>query len=153
MADVRKNDPCPCGSGKKYKQCCYWKNYKLVEPEKTPTEFTRKDGIKSVIYMASIDSFPMHNENGLKPNIPPEQMIDLILDEIYKILQMEQVGATRDLIDLVIREMDIVPNFTYRQICERLDADGRFEHWVYNICSLKGTDPGDLMWEQLEREK
>ncbi len=23
-----RNDPCPCGSGKKYKDCCYWKDHK-----------------------------------------------------------------------------------------------------------------------------
>jgi len=23
---VARNDPCPCGSGKKYKQCCMWKD-------------------------------------------------------------------------------------------------------------------------------
>ena len=23
-----RNDPCPCGSGKKYKDCCYWKNHR-----------------------------------------------------------------------------------------------------------------------------
>lgn len=22
MAKIQRNDPCPCGSGKKYKQCC-----------------------------------------------------------------------------------------------------------------------------------
>ena len=25
---VGRNDPCPCGSGKKYKDCCYWKDHK-----------------------------------------------------------------------------------------------------------------------------
>lgn len=25
---VGRNDPCPCGSGKKYKDCCYWKDNK-----------------------------------------------------------------------------------------------------------------------------
>ncbi len=25
---VGRNDPCPCGSGKKYKNCCYWKDHK-----------------------------------------------------------------------------------------------------------------------------
>ncbi len=24
---VGRNDPCPCGSGKKYKDCCYWKDH------------------------------------------------------------------------------------------------------------------------------
>ena len=23
---VGRNDPCPCGSGKKYKQCCGWQD-------------------------------------------------------------------------------------------------------------------------------
>ena len=33
MADVRRNDPCPCGSGRKYKHCC-WEHGEpnLVEP-------------------------------------------------------------------------------------------------------------------------
>ena len=25
FANVGRNDPCPCGSGKKYKKCCYLK--------------------------------------------------------------------------------------------------------------------------------
>ncbi len=25
---IGRNDPCPCGSGKKYKDCCYWKDHK-----------------------------------------------------------------------------------------------------------------------------
>lgn len=27
-AKVGRNDPCPCGSGKKYKDCCYWRDHK-----------------------------------------------------------------------------------------------------------------------------
>lgn len=26
--EVGRNDPCPCGSGKKYKNCCYWNDHK-----------------------------------------------------------------------------------------------------------------------------
>ena len=26
MSDLGRNDPCPCGSGKKYKQCCLGKD-------------------------------------------------------------------------------------------------------------------------------
>ncbi|HJN73109.1 MAG TPA: preprotein translocase subunit SecA [Myxococcota bacterium] len=35
QAGLRRNDPCPCGSGKKHKNCCYkagWKPPALVEP-------------------------------------------------------------------------------------------------------------------------
>ena len=27
-AKIGRNDPCPCGSGKKYKDCCYWNDNK-----------------------------------------------------------------------------------------------------------------------------
>ncbi len=30
---VSRNQPCPCGSGKKYKKCCYHKDFKYVEDE------------------------------------------------------------------------------------------------------------------------
>jgi uncharacterized protein YecA (UPF0149 family) len=25
IGKVRRNDPCPCGSGKKFKRCCLWR--------------------------------------------------------------------------------------------------------------------------------
>ncbi|MDE6868825.1 MAG: SEC-C domain-containing protein [Clostridia bacterium] len=28
QAKAGRNDPCPCGSGKKYKDCCYWNDHK-----------------------------------------------------------------------------------------------------------------------------
>ncbi len=28
---VRRNDPCPCGSGRKYKKCCFGKSSQLSE--------------------------------------------------------------------------------------------------------------------------
>ena len=38
---VGRNDPCPCGSGKKYKHCCYAKDsvkHEAPEPEEVVTE-------------------------------------------------------------------------------------------------------------------
>ncbi|MEC8423727.1 MAG: SEC-C metal-binding domain-containing protein, partial [Myxococcota bacterium] len=29
---VKRNDPCPCGSGQKFKKCCF----KVVDPESQP---------------------------------------------------------------------------------------------------------------------
>ncbi len=38
-----RNDPCPCGSGKKYKKCC-WKNEPIERgPEPTPETSSWKD--------------------------------------------------------------------------------------------------------------
>ncbi|MEL6346766.1 MAG: preprotein translocase subunit SecA [Myxococcota bacterium] len=32
---LRRNDPCPCGSGKKFKKCCYQKSSKAASPQPT----------------------------------------------------------------------------------------------------------------------
>jgi hypothetical protein len=149
MAKIHRNDPCPCGSGKKYKHCCYLRNYRQAQPQKIKADFTLDDGSKTTIPIASMDSIPLHNASGLSSDIAPEQMMDLCLDEIYKILQQEKVGMMRDLVDQVIKEMDIVPTFTYRQFGERMTQDGRFENHLMQSCSLKGTDPIELMVEKL----
>ena len=31
MSDIGRNDPCPCGSGKKYKKCCGLKEIKATK--------------------------------------------------------------------------------------------------------------------------
>jgi hypothetical protein len=148
MKNVRRNEPCPCGSGKKYKHCCYSKNFTEVNPNKKNAYFTAENGSKISHKITSIDSIPSHNKNGLTPNITSHQMMDLCLDEIYKILQTENVGMVHDLVDKIILDMDIVPTFTYREIAERMGYDGRFEVFQSQICSLKGTDPISLMSEK-----
>ncbi|MFQ5750840.1 MAG: SEC-C metal-binding domain-containing protein [bacterium] len=82
MGRTRRNDPCPCGSGKKYKHCCYQKNYIEVTPEKKTAYFTLDDGSKISQSITSLDAMPTHNKNGLTPNITSAQMMDMCLDEI-----------------------------------------------------------------------
>jgi len=153
LANIKRNDPCPCGSGKKYKNCCFKKNFIEVKPEKINAHFTLADGSKITRKIRSIDAMPTHNKNGLTPAITPEQMMDLCLDEIYKILVDEKVGMTPDLADKVILEMDLVPTFTYRQLSERMMNDGRFVVVHQQICGLKGSDPVELMVDKLENYK
>jgi hypothetical protein len=149
MNAVRRNDPCPCGSGKKYKNCCYRKNYAEAAAGKKTVHFTQPDGITSPAQITALDAIPTHNKNGLRPEITPEQMMDLCIDEIHKILATERVGMTKDLVDAVLHEMDIVPTFTYRQIAERMEKDGRFSVFEAQICSLAGTDPVALIEQNL----
>jgi hypothetical protein len=80
-----------------------------------------------------------------------EQMMDLCLDEIYKIVVSEKVGMLVDLVDKVVKEMDIVPLFTYRNISKRMKNDGRFEIFQSQIFSLKGTDPVKLIEKKLRQ--
>ncbi len=151
MTKVRRNDACPCGSGRKYKNCCFDKDYLKIAPDKKLVEFTLEDGTKTATSITSIDSIPAHNKNGLSPNITPEQMMDLCLDKIHTILESESVGMAHDLVDKVILNMDIIPTFTYRQITQRMISDGRFEVIHNQICGLKGTDPLEFMAEKLEK--
>jgi len=41
MAGIKRNDPCPCGSGKKYKKCCG------VTPSARPHSYERIEKDKS----------------------------------------------------------------------------------------------------------
>ena len=150
MSGTRRNDPCPCGSGKKYKNCCFQKNFIEVSPAEKAGQFTLDDGSKISQSITSIDATPKHNKNGIKPNITSEQMMDLCLDAVYKILKIQKVGMTKDLVDKVVLNMDIVPTFTYRIFSEKMFKDGRFEVIHGQICSLKGTDPTELMADKLK---
>jgi hypothetical protein len=151
MGKVKRNDPCPCGSGKKYKNCCYSQMYKEFPADKKIVNFTLDDGSKISKQITSIDSIPKHNMNGLTPNITIEQMMDLCLDEIYKTIKKEKVGMLVDLVDEVIQGMDIIPMFTYKQISKRMEIDGRFEIFQNQICSLKVTNPVELIEKKLRR--
>jgi hypothetical protein len=150
MGKIKRNDPCPCGSGKKYKDCCYQKMYEEISPNKKIVRFTLDDGSETYKQITSIDAIPKHNLKGLSPNVTKETMMDLCLDEIYNIIVNEKVGMLLDLVDKVIKEMDIIPGFTYREISKRMETDGRFEIFQSQICSLKGTDPVELISKKLK---
>lgn len=150
MSKIRRNDPCPCGSGEKYKNCCLSIDYAKQRPQKKKVNLTLEDGSQISTSLTAIDSLPTRNQNGLSPDITPEQMMDLCLDEIEKVQAIESVGMAHDLIDRVVGDMDLIPTFTYREIAQRMAEDGRFEVVNFQICSLRGTDPIELMAEKLK---
>src|SRR5262245_13853735 len=43
MSKIGRNDPCPCGSGKKYKRCCY--RSAIVSRQLTPHNFASLDDV------------------------------------------------------------------------------------------------------------
>lgn len=142
---VPRNSPCPCGSGKKYKYCCFHKDYIEKPAKKKEVVFTvpGQQDIKRQI--TDLNAIPTHNENGLRPDIIKDQMMNLCLDEIYSILKKEKVGMLADLVNKVIYIMDIVPTFTYREIALQMENDERFSIYKMQICSLCGTDPLELI--------
>ena len=44
MAKIGRNEPCPCGSGKKYKRCCEGKESELVQRTLPPGRFRYEAG-------------------------------------------------------------------------------------------------------------
>ena len=146
---IPRNLPCPCGSGKKYKNCCFQKDFIEVPAARKEVKFTMPGQEKITRQITNMDSIPTHNDNGNKPNITKDQMMDLCLDEIYNILKNEKVEMLVDLVNLVVHDMDIVPIFTYREIASRIENDNRFSIYMMQICSLSGTDPLKLMVDKL----
>jgi hypothetical protein len=146
---VPRNSPCPCGSGKKYKNCGFQKDFIEVPAERKAVKFTMPGQENITKQVTNMDSIPTHNKNGLKPNITKDQMINLCIDEIYKILQNEKVEMLADLVNRIVHDMDIVPIFTYREIGEQIEKNKRFAIHMMQICSLSGTDPLKLMVDKL----
>jgi hypothetical protein len=91
MNKINRNDPCPCGSGKKYKKCCG------VEKSFAPNEFTSdmpmngepgNPRLKKAILQAI--------SNQLRINDPPEtkETLNRLMAEGYSKQQsMEMIGA------------------------------------------------------------
>jgi hypothetical protein len=146
---IPRNSPCPCGSGKKYKNCCFQKDFIEIPAKRKDVKFTMPGEDDVIMPIINMDSIPTHNENGIKPNITKDQMIDLCLDEIYKILKNEKVDMLVDLVNSVVHDMDIIPIFTYREIAKKIEKDNRFSIYMMQICSLSGTDPLELMTDKM----
>jgi hypothetical protein len=146
---ILPNSPCPCGSGKKYKSCCLRRDFIEVPAARKEVQFTMVGQDNVTRQITDLDSLPTHNQNGKKPNISKDQMIDLCVDEIYKILKTKKVEMLADLVKCVVHDMDIVPIFTYRDVGARIEKDRRFAIYMMQICSLSGTDPLELMADKL----
>ena len=76
-------------------------------------------------------------------------MIDLVLDDIFRILNVEQIGMLADMTNRIVAEMNIVPIFTYRDLGNALDADSRFEHYCMQVICLAGNDPTELLVDKM----
>ena len=138
--ETNLNDPCPCGSGMAFEHCCH----QMIKS--TP------DGEKKITILAKhVDSVPTHNSDGIKPDLTKEEIINSCIEVIHSIIKIEKVGMLRDLVDKVVQDLNITPNFTYREIGMQIKNDGRFEIYQMQVCSLKGTDPLELLVDKFER--
>jgi hypothetical protein len=48
MAKIGRNDPCPCGSGKKFKKCCYLKQHENAPQAATPQQVSLREEVAKI---------------------------------------------------------------------------------------------------------
>lgn len=73
MLRIGRNDPCPCGSGKKYKKCCYPDSEKKKEIERALRKADKKEdiislineGIKVYVFKIILDSMRLEPVNNV----------------------------------------------------------------------------------------
>ena len=76
MSEARRNDPCPCGSGKKYKKCCGLKSYlqkKTTTVLSSGSDTTAlkvaglsKPAVLGGLFAKNVRPLPVAEENSLK---------------------------------------------------------------------------------------
>jgi hypothetical protein len=148
---TKKDSPCPCGSGKKYKNCCFAKDSESKQARKKTAVFDLGNGNQIKRKVISLDSVPTHNTDALKPDITKEQMIALVLDRLQQILSTEKVSVFADLTNRAVSELNIVPTFTYRELGKALQSDSRFENKFMQLVCLAGSDPVELFIDKYSK--
>ncbi|SCA58335.1 hypothetical protein AB751O23_AA_00040 [Chlamydiales bacterium SCGC AB-751-O23] len=113
MAEVKRNDPCPCGSGKKHKKCCIGKTFK------------RKVSVLSSKGLTSTFTNCMKQQSSLserkiKPVTPKERKF-VMTDENF--LETEK---KRKLNEAEVEEMKKVPNAAEEAKVEGIEDDKPF---------------------------
>lgn len=146
---VPRNSHCPCGSGKKYKICCFLTDRQFTEPERVDVVFNT-DGVNTKHKVTSLDSIPIHNKNGLISNVKKSKEIELFLDLAEIDLKHRNVDMLADITNRLVEEMNIVPQFTYRDIGQAIENDSRFQHYKMQIVCLAGNDPLELFVNQMK---
>jgi|LGOV01.1.fsa_nt_gb hypothetical protein len=79
-----------------------------------------------------------------------KEMINSCIETIHPILKIEKIGMLGDVVNKVVQDLNIILNFTYREIGMQMENDDRFEIYQMQVCSLKGIDPIELISSKFE---
>jgi hypothetical protein len=174
--DVGRNDPCPCGSGKKFKKCCLGKATApppAIEPSRVAPPDADLDWIDDAL---SDDELLGELMEGYDPLVEPDpaawlaldeqERIDLVeayhLDEAIKLPSLKIHAIMHVAVENQIAEGDAQPA---RRTAERLMAEGLDRHdAIHAIGSVlilhlrdlmsgarSGANPNEPYFAELER--
>lgn len=89
MIKIGRNDPCPCGSGKKYKKCCLGKPERMAH--ETLNKFFGKDWIKKELGKVKLSGYKNLNPMNLA-ELDIHPVIKAIIETQMKLGYSEQMG-------------------------------------------------------------
>ncbi len=134
MPTPGRNEPCPCGSGRKFKKCCFGKDSTYIERKRQAD--------------AKMAAKPPKPENARRFDLPKEEAITLCVEQLKSILTTDRVGMVTKLVDRAVVDLSMDAPFCYGDIAETLQEDDRFT-LVKGLCALAGDDPVKLYVDKL----
>ena len=98
---IGRNDPCPCGSGKKYKHCCLRKSHTRRTTAQTNSAHTGLED-RSETQLALVKSMAQ----TLLPHVPPEeaQELEQILEKADEVAGYQAMSGEIDAVAEVLEE-------------------------------------------------
>lgn len=85
---INRNDPCPCGSGKKYKKCCLEKHQSSAQPEDVVDTFTEIRQLLAGKNFASLDEANafLATHMSQRNQLPQKDFAGLSSEQIHRFL-------------------------------------------------------------------
>jgi hypothetical protein len=85
---INRNDPCPCGSGKKYKKCCLEKHQSSAQPEGVAETFTEVRQLLAGKEFASLDEVNafLTTQMSKRNQAPKKDFAGLSPEQIHRFL-------------------------------------------------------------------
>lgn len=99
---AERNDPCPCGSGKKYKHCCF---QKLAAPVKTPSTAPKQSQIKQLV--ALFDAKRFAELEGIALQLVESHPNSGL---VWKILGATLLSLKKEALPELIKAVELLPN-------------------------------------------
>ena len=139
MAKTGRNDPCPCGSGKKYKQCCLAKDEAVERAalaERSAAQTPGRPGLEFADIVERLAAaFPLDNDDEL--NEASNAVVDLVnagkLDE-----------AERAAHDLLERYPDMPDGYDrLGMVCEARGEKRKAAEYYRKLIALVRKHPDD----------
>ena len=112
MAKVKRNGPCPCGSGNKAKRCCYDPttdiDFRIMPLDMADEAMSVLQGTSEIELRAYFDELMFLPEVDLSLQVPLPGIITPDIDDAIRALQDDDGDEFDRILDLVVPTVDTV---------------------------------------------